>query len=409
MAFGSQWMSPLLGVMAAVLSAAAGCGAAAQSAPDPLRIPILYITKEEPARLPLSLVEPIVPDQGLVGAQAGIQDNNTTGRFLNHAYELSARIVPEAGDLLAAFEAELAGGHRLVVADVRGDQLLALADAPGAGEALIFNVRARDDALRNEACRANVLHVVPSRAMLADALAQYLVWKKWTRWFLLSGIGAGDRAYAEALRRAARKFGAKIVEEREIEENAPSARTDTGHVQIQRQIPVLTQGAPGHDVVMVADERDVFGEYLPYRTWDPRPVVGTQGLIATPWHRSQEQWGATQLQRRFARFAGRDMTERDYTAWAAVRAIGEAVTRTGAADVEAIKDYLLGDEFKLAAFKGEALTFRTWNGQLRQPVLLAAPRTLVSVSPQQGFLHRHSQLDTLGFDRPESRCRVDMQ
>ena len=52
---------------------------------------------------------------------------------------------------------------------------------------------------------------------------------------------------------------------------------------------MLTQDAPEHDVVVVADESDVFGEYLPYRTWDPRPVAGTQGLIPA-WHRSQEQW-----------------------------------------------------------------------------------------------------------------------
>ncbi|MFQ5775072.1 MAG: ABC transporter substrate-binding protein [Kiloniellaceae bacterium] len=380
-------------------------GARAQTAKAPLEVRIVYITKQEKTRVPLSLVEPVVTDAGLAGARVAVRDNSTTGRFLDHTYDLIEAVVPEDGDLLATFGAQLAQGHRLFVADVHADQLLALADAPGAAGALIFNVRASDDALRNERCRANVLHVMPSRAMKADALAQYLVWKKWTRWFLVYGTGSGDLAYAEALRRAAKKFGAKIVEERAIEENAPAARTDTGHVQIQRQIPVLTQGAKDHDVLVVSDESDVFGEYLPYRTWDPRPVAGTQGLIATPWHRTQEQWGATQMQRRFARAAGRFMGERDHTAWAAVRSIGEAVTRTGSADAARIKEFLLSGAFKLAAFKGEPLTFRPWNGQLRQPILLAAPRTLVSVSPQEGFLHQHSRLDTLGYDRPEARCR----
>jgi hypothetical protein len=42
---------------------------------------------------------------------------------------------------------------------------------------------------------------------------------------------------------------------------------------------------------------------------------------------------------------------------------------------------------------------------MRQPILIAGPRLLVSVSPQPGYLHRTSELDTLGTDRDESKCR----
>ena len=379
---------------------------AAAGAQEPLEISIVYITQEEQQRVPLSLVEPILTDRGMQGARAGQQDNATTGQFLKHDYKLTEVIVPEDGDLAASFAEQLAAGHRLFVADLHGGQILALADMPDAADALIFNTRAPDDSLRNDECRANVLHVAPSRAMKADALAQYFGWKKWNEWFLTYGSGEGDLAFAEALRRSANKFGLKIVEERAFEGDAPSARTDSGHAEIQKQMPVFTQGAADHDVLVVADESDIFGEYLPYRTWEPRPVAGTQGLIPTAWHRSHEQWGGTQLQRRFEKVAGRDMTERDYTAWLAVRSIGEAVTRTSSADVASIKDYLFGPDFAIAAFKGEGLTFRTWNGQLRQPMLIAAPRALVSVSPQEGFLHQRSQLDTLGYDEPESSCKL---
>lgn len=375
-------------------------------AQEPLEISIVYITQEEKQRVPLSLVEPILTDRGVQGARAGQQDNATTGQFLKHDYKLTEVLVPEDGDITASFAEQLTAGHRLFVADLYGEQILALADLPDAADALIMNTRAPDDRLRNVDCRANVLHIMPSRAMKADALAQYFGWKKWNEWFLTYGSGEGDLAFAEALRRAANKFGLKIVDERPFEGDAPSARTDTGHAEIQKQMPVFTQGAADHDVLVVADESDVFGEYLPYRTWEPRPVAGTQGLIPTAWHRSHEQWGGTQLQRRFEKVASRDMTERDYTAWLAVRSIGEAVTRTNSADVAAIKDYLLGPDFAIAAFKGEGLTFRTWNGQMRQPILIAAPRALVSVSPQEGFLHQRSQLDTLGYDEPESTCQL---
>ena len=158
---------------------------------------------------------------------------------------------------------------------------------------------------------------------------------------------------------------------------------------------------------MVADESDVFGEYLPYRTWDPAPIAGTHGLRPTAWHRSHEQWGGTQMQGRFEDSAGRWMTEKDYAAWLAVRSIGEAVTRTNTADATMLRDYLVGDQFEIAAFKGEGLTFRTWNQQMRQPVLLVAPRMLISVSPQDEFLHQRTPLDSMGFDLPESNCALN--
>ena len=100
------------------------------------------------------------------------------------------------------------------------------------------------------------------------------------------------------------------------------------------------------------------------------------------------------------------MTPRDYGAWMAVRAVGEAATRGGAVDGARIAAYLRSPAFELAAFKGARLRFRAWDGQLRQPVLLADARSLVSVSPQPGYLHQFSELDTLGIDQPETACHM---
>jgi ABC transporter substrate binding protein (PQQ-dependent alcohol dehydrogenase system) len=395
----SAWRVPAVALIALLLALPA-------RAAGPVQATITYVTQEEDRVVPLSLLDTLLPDEGLMGARQAITENQTTGRFLGHEYALAEVVVPEDGDLVAAFKDALAAGQRLFILDLRGEQILALADLPEAADAVLFNARAPDDRLRLDDCRANLFHVVPSRAMKADALAQYLVWKQWREWFLVHGTQEQDLAFAAALERAATKFGAKIVETRAYEYVATARRTDSGHIQIQSQIPVFTQDAPEHDVVLVADESDIFGEYLPYRTWDPRPVAGTQGLIASAWHRSQEQWGATQVQRRFEKFAGRWMFERDYTAWLTVRIIGEAVTRTGSADAQTIHDYLRSEQFEIAAFKGEPLTFRSWNQQLRQPILIVGPRMLVSVSPQQGFLHQRTPLDTMGYDEPESSCEL---
>jgi ABC transporter substrate binding protein (PQQ-dependent alcohol dehydrogenase system) len=243
--------------------------------------------------------------------------------------------------------------------------------------------------------------------MKTDALAQYMVWKRWTRWFLVRGSLPGDIAYAEAVKRSAKKFGAKIVEEREYKYVEGSRRTDTGAAQVQAQMPVFTQGVGTYDVLVAADESEIFGDYLPYQTWDARPVVGTAGLVPSAWSRVHEQWGGTQLQRRFEKLTGRWMTERDYNAWVATRAIGEAMTRTQSADPQALRSYIVSDKFDLGAFKGQGLSFRAWDQQLREPMLLVTPRMLVSVSPQDQFLHQRTPLDTLGFDEPESKCRLN--
>lgn len=354
----------------------------------------------------ISLVAMPAANNGLAGAEMATKDNNTTGHFLNQRFLLVDLRLDERADPAAAVS-QLAGqGISLVVVDLPADALLKAADAGRLRGMLFFNVAAPDDRLRQEDCRADVIHIAPSRAMLADALAQYLARKKWHRWFLVVGSHKNDKLLAAALKRAATRFGAKIVQEREFADTGGARRTDSGVVQIQRQITVFTQLALDYDVLVAADESEVFASYLPYRTWQPRPVAGSAGLMPTSWDASNDQWGALQLQNRFVVQYKRQMTALDMQAWTAVRMIGEAAARRNTADPTEILDFLKGPDLALAAFKGQKLTVREWNLQLRQPILLTDGRTVVSVSPQEGFLHQYSELDTLGYDRPESKCKL---
>ena len=382
--------------------------AAAASRPGTVAtIPIGYLKQDVKTLIPLSRLHVEPEDYGIAGAGLALKDNNTTGRFTKQHFTLTVERVPVGGDAVAALRSLVANGHRFALVDAPAETLLELANSVKGEDVLLFNIRAPDERLRQEDCRANVLHIAPDRFMLADALAQYLVWKKWQRWLVLKGVFPEDLAYLDAIRRAALRFGGTIVEEREYKETPGARRTDTGQLQIQRQMPVFTQGAGDYDVVVVADEKQVFGPYLPYRTWDPRPVVGTAGLSAMSWHPAHEQWGATQMQNRFQRFAKRFMWSLDYQAWIAVRAIGEASTRLPAGSFTELSDYIRGDAFDLAAFKGQKLTFRKWDGQLRQPILVTGPDLPVSISPQEGFLHKNDEADTLGIDEPESKCKFD--
>ncbi|MDA7088593.1 ABC transporter substrate-binding protein [Pseudomonas sp. SA3-5] len=336
-------------------------------------------------------------DAGLRGAELAIADSNSTGRFLQQAYSLEVAEHADSQSLLEAASALHGQGVRLFVINAPAATLRKLSQA--LADSLLINAGSRDDSLRQSECLPNVLHTLPSRAMLADALAQFLAVRRWTHWLLISGPTEDDQAYAAALRRAAKRFGHSLVAEKAWSFDNDQRRS------AQAEMPLFTQTTE-YDVVLVADERGDFGEYLPYQTWYPRPVAGTQGLTPTGWHKTVETYGAAQLQKRFEAHAKRWMNDRDYAAWIAVRSIASAVSKLGQADARAIRTLALSDQLPLDGFKGRKLSFRSWNGQLRQPIPLVHPRALVSNSPQEGFLHPTSELDSLGYDAPEVSCKL---
>jgi ABC transporter substrate binding protein (PQQ-dependent alcohol dehydrogenase system) len=373
-------------------------------AADPLEIGVGYL-RHAGFKSTLSLAAQPAENDGVAGALLAIEDNNTTGKFLNQHFTLT-EVRLKIGDDVAAAANKLADHDSYVILDLPADEVLKVADTLRDRDTVLFDAGSIDDRLREQDCRANVIHVAPTRSMLADALAQYLVWKQWKRWLLVAGSHDNDKLYADALRRAASRFGAKIVQERTFQDTGGARRTDSGVTLIQRQMPVFTQEAPPYDILVAADESEVFAGYLPYRTWEPRPVAGSAGLVATSWDASHDQWGAIQIQNRFLKLNSRHMTALDMQVWTAARMIGEAISRTNSGDPKIVFGFIKGKDFSIAAFKGQRLTLRDWNLQLRQPILLADGRLVVSVSPQEGFLHQFSELDTLGVDRPETKCKL---
>ena len=367
--------------------------AAAQS----LDVTIGYLEARVTRPPTLSNLEEVPKDEGLAGARLGTADNATTGRFLGQTHKLEERVVPVGGDVTVAAR-ELLALTPFVVVNAPRNTLLKIADLPEAKGAILLNTAAPDNDLRSDACRANVLHTLPSRAMLADALAQFAVKRRWTDWVLIEGERPGDAAFAEALRRSATKFRVSIEGEKIWRFDADMRRSAAA------EVPLFTQDLPDHDLIVVADETEDWARYILYHTWLPRPVAGSEGLVPSAWSAAVEQHGAAQLQSRFEELANRKMRSIDYAAWAGVRAVGEAVTRMKSTEAATVRDNLLGDAFEMAGFKGRPLTFRAWNGQLRQPIPLSHPRAVVALAPLEGFLHRTNELDTLGLDEPESKC-----
>lgn len=365
-----------------------------------------FLGMERPDDLePLSVIDPVIDDEGVQGARLALRDNNASGQFLGQEFVLVEAVVEPGGDVGAGLEELIEQGAEWIISGLSGDDLRELMQHQALGDRVVFNAAAPNDDLRGEACHPSLFHTVPSRRMLADALSQFLGYKQWDRWALVYGNTDEDRELAEVLRESAARYGHTVVGEEMWPYDPMARRSEGGFHDIQREIPVFVQEFADHDVLVIADETDYFGEYFPFQTWLPRPVAGTQGLIATAWHRAHESWGAVQLQRRFERRAERWMTPVDFGAWLAVRSLGEAAARAGSVERDAVIDYMLSDEFELAGYLGFPVSYRTWDHQLRQPILITGPRMVASVSPQEGYLHPRTPLDALGADEGESQCR----
>jgi ABC transporter substrate binding protein (PQQ-dependent alcohol dehydrogenase system) len=263
---------------------------------------------------------------------------------------------------------------------------------------LLFNLRNRDDDLRNQACAPNLYHTAPSHRMLSDALAQYLFKKGWTKVLMLRGPGAGDTAYADAFLASARRLRLEIVADREFELTNDPRKRDQSNV-------ALLTGGPDYDAIFIADADGEFGRYVPYQSYLPRPLVGDQGLSPAAWHWTWERHGAPQLNQRFARIEkSRRMAGADWAAWIAVKSVVAAIRNTGSTEPGALRGFLIDPDTTIDGYKGAPSSFRAWNNQLRQPILLHTHNAVIARAPIEGFLHPVSYLDTLGYDRRESTC-----
>ncbi|MDT7837169.1 ABC transporter substrate-binding protein [Aquabacterium sp. OR-4] len=292
----------------------------------------------------------------------------------------------------AASRAEAAGAAALVT-DLPAAWTLAAADG---AKAPVLNIGAASDALRAADCRRNLFHLAPSERMRADALAQWLTARKWSQVLLLTGPEAADKERAATAQAAIARYGLKLAGSKPFKLSGDPRERDLANPLL------LTQGQ--YDVVWVVDSDGEFAQTLPFRTALPRLVVGDGGLVALAWSSRYERYGAPQVTRRLAKAAGRRMESHDWTAWAAGKALVAAAVKAGKGPVAAFHKALAAVE--LDGSKGVAMSFRAWDGQLRQPLLLSDGQAVIGTAPIEGILHPKNALDTLGADQPEKLCKV---
>lgn len=363
-----------------------------------LNVDILYLEQkiEKPPVLSNVIEEP--KNLGLSGAQLAVIDSNKSSKFLNQNYNLITKISYDENELITAFEEFIKNKNSYVILNVEDELLKKLIANPLSKDVLLINAGSQNTDLRKDYCNKNLIHTIASNAMLYDGLVQFLVKRNFKDIFLISGKNPKDIQISDDIKRAVKKFGINIVKEKVWENNTDIRRRATD------EFPVFTQ-AKDYDVIVVADYFGDFGESIYFNSWLPRPVAGTQGLTPVTWNKVIESNGAAQMQSRFEGFASRWMESKDFSNWVAVRTIISSIMKTKTADFKTNLDFIYSDDFDVAAYMGRKLSFRDYNGQLRMPISLIQPRALISTSPQEGFLHPITDLDTMGIAPFEMKCK----
>jgi ABC transporter substrate binding protein (PQQ-dependent alcohol dehydrogenase system) len=332
------------------------------------------------------------------GATLGIADLKIISDASGQAFTLDHQQAPDVAGLTTRLNDMVLAGENFVILDLPAEMVDKVAAAAQDLQVTLVNATAPEDLLRNR-CYPNLLHTVASDRMNADALAQYLRARNWTRVLVLVGSEARDVAMVDAFRAAADRLRLDVVDSRPF-----TLATDPANREANNTL--LITGGVDYDVIYVADTQGEFARYLPYATQLPRLVLGTTGLVSTEWHWSSERYGAPQVTSRFADLAnGRRMTGQDWSTWIAAKAIVTAYAKARSDDPTKIGEYIRGPRFRLDGSKGTQLSFRSWDGQLRMPLMLATHNAVIAQAPLEGFQHQINDLDTLGTDQPEHQCQ----
>lgn len=373
----------------------------AQEVPPLPEFAIGYVQREtDPRQIERNVYYeiPVTPlGRSVTAAEVAVIDSELIGRQIGYHFDLKVARSDDLDLLVADITQWVAEGIHFVLADLPAADLVAVSDAVAGLPVTLFNISASEDSLRGQDCRANLIHVIPSDRMITDAIVQFLVERRWQNILVLEGPRPEDKAAVAALRESANLFGARIVDVRDF------IVTDDPRNPTTANVALLTAGR-NYDVVFVADALGEFASTVPYRTADPRPVVGSAGLVATAWHWAWERGGAPQLNARFEYQADRRMGPSDWAAWVSVRAVVQAVLRAQSISYDDMLAYLLGDGLNLDGAKASPLSVRSWDHQLRQPILLATNNYVVERAPLEGFVNPVNDLDTLGVTEAQSTC-----
>lgn len=309
-----------------------------------------------------------------------------------------------------------------------GDDAMTLAiQKVSARERIIYlNTMSRSEALRGTQCHRLTFHVEASLAMYADAIGQWLIRKaKKTRWGFLTPDSKGGAEMERLTKRALRRYKGTTIARKVV-----PARTQ----DYRAALSALAKGGP--DVIMlnlagpslltalaqIADldlKVEVAGpgmEAVEFWQADPAKLTGVWPAL---WFHAFRKYSGRELNKRMNKAFGRPAESHAWASYMATKAVWEGVLKGGRADTASLVSFFEKGR-GVDAHKGVALSFRPWDHQLRQPLLVLRSTVpakdasrwdifkLVGEVPLRGTPgeSRAAILDTLGLSKAESMCHL---
>jgi ABC transporter substrate binding protein (PQQ-dependent alcohol dehydrogenase system) len=383
-----------------------GDNALAQATSNQQKVAVPLLAVSDDLRL-----EPRRIERGYLGQAQGSAMDGLTSAIQGSSFELDAAkisltVTPIRVSSIDQAKSEVIkltqAGAPLFMSELPASWLAAVSDAT---KAAVINVSEADDVLREQQCKANLFHAIPSERMRADALAQVLLSRRWNKVFVLTSESSEDQRRAEVALRSLQRFNLKLVAKKQFKLSGDPRERQLANL-------ALLTANQEFDALWVIDSDGEFARSIPYRLSQPRPVVGDAGLVPVAWDPRFERYGAPQVSKAFAKQFRRPMVGHDWAAWFTGRLLvstliplhsGGATKKIVAADV--LKT-LNSPDLKVDGSKGQALSFRAWDRQLRQTIMLSDGQGVIEVAPLEGVMHPRSVLDTLGADAPEKLCKA---
>jgi branched-chain amino acid transport system substrate-binding protein len=315
----------------------------------------------------------------LRGAKMGIAEADSMAQMFGKKIELAVPPVPGPEKLAGVASRLVKEGVSVLVGGGDERSAEALREVAREGNALFLNVGSAADRLRTERCDRHTFHVFASVEMQVGAVGVWLIEeKKARRWAVLTESDELRRAVSAL----AEARGATVVDDA----LAVSGTTDWRPAleRFRAAAPeALWIGLPPGSL------SGFFQQYGPAGL--SGPLVGiTPGAVGLPnlrqgvlggvwpviWYHTLEKYSARDLNSRHKRRFGEPLDGASWSAWAALKLVGEAAVR-GSTTPQAILEYLETDP-PFDGHKGRPLTFRKRDHQLRQPLYLAQARPVTA-------------------------------
>lgn len=377
-----------------------GIGATTPGVADESDVRIGFVTPPEPGMEPAT-------EAALRGVELGVAEARRAADLLDREIRLSVEEVGAPPELASGVRRLVRReGVHAVIGGIDGRSRSTAAGVAEREEVLFLEIGGFDAGTALGSCRPNTFSLAGSVGMYADALADHLVLgEDARRWYFVVPADDVGAYRLDRSRRALEERGGEVAGVVRMPDEEPMSLP-----------PDLASAAP--DVVFLALEgarRSRFVEIVPPDAdyvltgllsdagWSFPGSVPPRGIWPTAWDTGLFRYGAAQLNDRFEERFGRPAEPLAWSGWLAVKVVWEAVLGARSIEATELTSFLEGDGARFDGHKGRALTFRSSNHRLRQPVYVVRPddgeteagREVVAEVPDESLVSQRASAEPL--------------